>query len=129
MTIIPWRRQFRKPKNTKLARQLAEIYEKYLGPFPGGIENAYINRLYPGRWQRSSGALSWNLMVLDRQYGDADNFASQFTAKKAVKDPLDTIVYGFWDEPLGDLDETFRKANDISKLKPPKEGLKNEHIG
>ena len=123
MTVIPWRRQFRKPKNTKLARQLAEIYEKYLGPFPGGVENAYIKRLHPGHWQRSQGAFSWVLMTIDDQFGHADNFASQFTAKEAVKDPFETIVYGFWDEPLSNLalDEITRKKYDIVNLKPPKE--------
>ena len=53
------------PKNTALARKLARLWEKWTGDdFPGGVENAFIQRDYPGRQQRAQGAMSWALYTM-----------------------------------------------------------------
>lgn len=68
-------------KNTKLARQIARIYEKETGhDFPGGVENACIGRTYAGHWQRSNGAWSWFLEVLDTDKGHILSFGSPYPA-------------------------------------------------
>jgi len=81
----------RKTKNTESARKLARIYNEMVEtPFPGGEENAFIQRLYPGHWQRSSGAWSWLLSARasawqqDQQY--PLEFGSQYTVKQCLAD-------------------------------------------
>lgn len=82
----------RKTQNTELARKLAVLYESMVEqPFPGGIENAFVDRLYPGHWQRSEGAWSWCIgSISSRWRQDHDfpcDFGSQFPAKLCVKQP------------------------------------------
>ena len=107
------RRYSRKKKNTELARDLAKIYETYIGPFPGGIKNAYIHRWYPGHNQKALGAFSWSLCKIDPEkitkgrdgivHDTVRNFSSIYPAKQAVKEPLECIEYGFYDDPLSEL--------------------------
>ena len=55
----------RTPGNTVLARKLAKLWEEWTGQdFPGGVENAWIHREYPGKDQRSQGAMSWSLYTI-----------------------------------------------------------------
>lgn len=79
-------------KNTPNARRLAKIYKELTGEkFPGGIENAYIQRNYPGCYQRSAGFASWTLESISFAWLQDDNcpqqFASQHTARECIKDP------------------------------------------
>ena len=79
--------------NSALARRLAQIYEDMVGPFPGGVENAYIDRLRPGYWQRRHGAWSWTLGQLERKENmTLASFGSQWSASEAADDPDVYIV-------------------------------------
>jgi len=82
----------KRTKNTATARKLAEYYEQAIGfPFPGGTENAYIERLRPGHWQRSEGAWSWVLssisMAWNEDHAGPQQFGSQYPAKQCVHQP------------------------------------------
>ena len=89
------REKERSRKNTPLAQRLAKIYEEHFNePFPGGIENACIQRTYAGHHQRSGGAWSWCLQKInsDIPNGLVRDFGSQYPAKEAVKDPMNLIL-------------------------------------
>ena len=85
--------------NTPLARSLARLYEEKTGqPFPGGVENAYIQRSYAGYWQRASGAMSWYLEPIHREDEDGKTlmprtFGSQWGVRDALKDIEERIVW------------------------------------
>ena len=97
----------RKPRerntNTKLARDLAGLYEQIVGaPFPGGHENAYICRTYAGYHQRSEGAWSWTLEMINGELASAIHgithpvpFGSQWPAREAMKDPDEYLLVGY----------------------------------
>ena len=78
-------------QNTRLARRLAGEYERITGrPFPGGIENARIQRSYPGHRQRAEGAWSWCLETIEGTIGELltlADFGSITPATEAIKDP------------------------------------------
>ena len=81
-------RQPRVPKNTALARKIARWYEQERGrEFPGGVENAYIDRTNAGRHQREAGAWSWELRALDLSHGHPQPCGSQWPAKEAAANP------------------------------------------
>ena len=84
--------------NTPLARRIAKWWEKTTGQkFPGGIANARIERLYPGHWQMSSGAWSWQLGLLKDDEGKRSivypYVGSQWPAREAIKKPDDRIDF------------------------------------
>lgn len=100
-------------KNTQLARRLARLYERVFDePFPGGIENAAIERTRAGHWQRSSGAWSWFLCSIDTVYGVVRHFGSAFPAREAERDPrlLDGDFHRSYDSKGMPLDPTKRKG-------------------
>ena len=88
--------------STTLSLKLARLYQTMTGlPFPGGTENAYIQRSHAGHWQRSQGAMSWFLEKLDDNKvtpglsGVPISFGSQWPATVAIKDPGKYIVCGW----------------------------------
>ena len=81
-------------KHTPLAAKLVRIYEEYIGPFPGGSENAFIRRTRAGRIQRNNGAWSWYLWLIQPTSevgGFLQHMGSPETAKNSVSDPHGTI--------------------------------------
>lgn len=84
----------RRKKNTALARRLARLYERETNhPFPGGVENAFIDRLYPGYWQRTSGAWSWRLGNIAPSNVGHVEMGSQWPARVAITNPDEYIVF------------------------------------
>jgi len=82
----------RRTKNSVNARKLAAIYENvFEEPFPGGLENAFIERYYLGHWQRSSGYVEWTLQSRSQRWHQDNNaphpFGSQETVKNCLKNP------------------------------------------
>ena len=118
---------FSKAKNTPLARKLAKIYEKHIGPFPGGIHNACIERLRPGHHQRSAGAWSWMLGWINEVDGKSvAEFGSQYSAKEAIEDPLENIQVGFYSTCLGEHVHGVSYFNKVDSMKPPPGGLEHD---
>ena len=70
-----------------LAMKLAEIYRETFGEeFPGGIENAKIERVRAGAGDRSAGAWSWELVSISREHSQkVISFGSIYTAKETVR--------------------------------------------
>ena len=86
LRIRPERRWARQRVNTSLAR----LWERESGqPFPGGIENACIQRTRAGHWQRSEGAWYWFLstIVIDGAQQAIPQMGYQWPARECVKDP------------------------------------------
>ena len=74
--------------NTQLARRLARLYEKaYDKPFPGGIDNACIDRDYKGVACRHMGSVVWALKSIrhDLQM-DVREFGGGMAATICVKE-------------------------------------------
>jgi len=89
-TVSPLKRRPEpKDRNTPLARKMAKLYELKLGEkFPGGIENAQIDKDYLAMYAyRSDGAWVWSLSSIDISKGIPDDFGSVWAATKCAKDP------------------------------------------
>lgn len=76
-------------KSSVLAVALAKRWEEYAGKsFPGGPENASIQRTRSGRWQRAAGAWRWFIVLIndspDWPYG-TEIFGSQYPARQVAK--------------------------------------------
>lgn len=69
----------------KIARRLVEMGE--VDPEIFDVENAQIERFYPGHWQRSAGCWSWclDLKRIDGQTHVGRVFGSQFAATECAK--------------------------------------------
>lgn len=85
-----------------MARRLAKEYERMTGlRFPGGVENAYIERTYAGRHQKDAGAWLWLLQPIERYNTRGEDrmsrlrsFGSIAPAREAVHDPDEWIDVG-----------------------------------
>ena len=89
-TIRPLKRKpVPKDRNTPLARKMAKLYESILGDkFPGGLENAQIDKDYLGMGAyRSDGAWVWFLSSIDLNKGIPQSFGSSWAATKCAKNP------------------------------------------
>ena len=60
----------RQPKNTRLARKIAEILEHFGYEIPGGVDNACIDRSYVPYHLRAQGwgAWSWQIACVDGRH-------------------------------------------------------------
>ena len=82
-----------------LARKLAKLWEEWTGQdFPGGVENAWIHREYPGKDQRSQGAMSWSLYTIGpgRPTPVRPVFMSQWPATLCAREPKWLQTEGAW---------------------------------
>lgn len=78
-------------QNTKLARKMAELYEKHCGEFPNGITNAKIKRLATEGY-RDSGAWVWVLRTINNDYLKY-SMGSQWTATECAKEFSNIVPY------------------------------------
>jgi hypothetical protein len=60
--------------SSRLTRRIVKMLEEYGQTWPGGTENAKIQRTHAGHWQRSSGAWSWYLRPVDLDNNDGHAF-------------------------------------------------------
>ena len=69
----------------KIVQRLVEMGE--IDPEVYDIESAQIERFYPGHWQRSEGAWSWQLGLeaFDRNMASGRVYGSQYTAGECAK--------------------------------------------
>lgn len=79
----------REPKNTPLARKLAQrlIDEGHLDGSEFPADRCYFQRSYAGHWQRSEGAWSWTLGYLN-EHGMITHgpiIGSQYSASVVMK--------------------------------------------
>jgi len=87
--IKPLKKRPEKNPNTRLARKLATLYEEYYEePFPGGIENAYIERDQLAiTCYKDSGSMIWSLRSKNDEYLlNVHYWGSGSTATECAKD-------------------------------------------
>lgn len=87
----------RPKKNTRLARKMAELYEKFAHDFPSGITNSKIERL--SREGEESG-WKWCLRTINGEQL-SPNMGSQSPATQCAKEFSKVVsLYNGWDHDL-----------------------------